>query len=515
MLKCFLFSFLLSVAFSKGLEIDLSKYEKSLYSQNGEDGVIEKIIELIQPKNKFCVEFGATEGKALSNTCLLREKGWKAVLWDLGYEKPEIGLYKEFITAENINSLFEKYKIPNNFGLLSIDIDYNDFYVWKALDEKYQPDVIIIEYNATHRSNQDKVVKYDPFFCWDGTNYFGASILAMYNLGRSKGYSLVYADKKGVNLFFIRDDLLKDKDFSFKNINNVRKLYRTPRYGKGPNRGHRKDSLNRSYLSSGDLIEKDRLGVVYPESSWMPVGYQFCKTKRGSFITRINDQHVGWMLSKGKYWEESLVKECLKYIKKGSVVVDVGCNIGTFSIPCAKQAAIVYAFEPQRLIFQQCCANIVMNNINNIYSYNLALGHKGCNTQLSNVIAAVEGFSPERKLVYEPVPHYINFGGASLGTGGEKIEMRTLDSFNFSNISLIKIDVSGAESLVLYGARQTIIKNHPVIVYKKRNNKNICLDLPSEVRSFDIEKFIEDQLPGVYQKPKKITRNGYILVPIL
>lgn len=248
--KAFIFLALFaSVLFAD--EIDLSRYEKSFYSQNGEDGVLSKIFQLIKPSSRFCVEFGAYDGQQGSNTNLLRLQGWNCILFDRMYEIPEYNLYKEFITASNINSLFEKYNVPNDFGLMSIDIDYNDFYVWKGIDKKYRPSVIVIEYNATHLPKEDKVVKYQPFWCGDGFNYFGASILAMYKLGRSKGYSLVYVESSGTNLFFIRDDILEETGLRFINMNNVEKLYRFPTYGTGPNNGHTQDPKNRAYLPSG------------------------------------------------------------------------------------------------------------------------------------------------------------------------------------------------------------------------------------------------------------------------
>lgn len=229
-------------------EIDLSLYEKRLISQNGEDGVIQKIFNLIGTTSKYYVEFGAGDGHFCSNTKYLREKyKWSGLLLEgSGKDIPEINLHKEFITAENICTLFAKYNVPYEFDLISIDIDRNDFYVWKALSEFYRPRVVIIESNFCLNYNEDKVVRYAPYEsgCDD---YSGASVLALYNLGRHLGYSLVYEESNGVNLFFIRDDILKKLSLTFKNINNVEKLYC----------GHPKylDTRKSNFISSHEAIK--------------------------------------------------------------------------------------------------------------------------------------------------------------------------------------------------------------------------------------------------------------------
>jgi hypothetical protein len=237
-------------------EIDLSRWEQRIFCQNGEDGVIAKIFELVGVHSKYYVEFGAIDGMTISNTLVLRERqGWKGLLLDASHENFQINLHKAFITAENINALFEKHNVPYDLDLLSIDIDFNDFYIWKALDDKYRPRLIIIEYNGTHLPSEDKIVPYDPNGCWDNSNYYGASIKALFNLGKKKGYSLIYAEKQGVNLFFLRDDLVEKCAYRFKDINNVKKTYRMPKYGQGPNGGHEQDPYDRPYVSSESILE--------------------------------------------------------------------------------------------------------------------------------------------------------------------------------------------------------------------------------------------------------------------
>lgn len=235
--------------------INLALHENKIFSQNGEDGVIQAIFSLIGSTSKYYVDFGAGNGHRLSNTKYLRtQRGWRGLLLDVQYQDLSINLYKEMVTSTNINALFAKYRVPENFDLLSIDIDFNDFYVWQALDDKYKPRVVIIEYNGTHFPYEDKIVIQNPSYMWDGSNYQGASMLALYNLGRSKGYSLVFADSQGVNLFFIRDEIVERIPYAFINMNSVPRLYRKPRYGKGPNGGHRADPHNRPYVSSDRFI---------------------------------------------------------------------------------------------------------------------------------------------------------------------------------------------------------------------------------------------------------------------
>lgn len=221
------FLFILSHAYAQE-NIDLRLYEWRYISQNGEDGVLQKIFEVIGTTNKYYVDFGAGNGHYASNVKYLKEAcGWNGLLLE-GLRTagdPSINLHSAFITAENVCDIFKQHNVPKEFDLISIDIDGNDFYVWRELSKGYRPRVVVIEFNRCFDANEDKVMAYDAGYQWDGTEYYGSSIRALCNLGRSLGYSLVYQESAGVNLFFIRDDVLEQSGAVFKNSNDVTKLY--------------------------------------------------------------------------------------------------------------------------------------------------------------------------------------------------------------------------------------------------------------------------------------------------
>ena len=254
-------------------KIFLNNFEKKIYSQFQEDGITEKIFEVIGTTNKFYLDFGGTENTNNSEV-LHKEHGFNGVLWngdDLPCEYTKI--HKEFITRENIIELCKKYNVPKEFDFLSIDIDGNDWYIWKKMceEKEYQPRVVVIEYNATFPPPEDKIMEYKSDYSWDLSIYQSASIQAMYNLGRKLGYSLVCAESFGYNLFFVRDDVVGD---SFHGVNNVEMLYRTPKLGHrpcGPDGvrhtedclktyrldgilGHKPDLLNRPWISSSEAF---------------------------------------------------------------------------------------------------------------------------------------------------------------------------------------------------------------------------------------------------------------------
>jgi hypothetical protein len=200
----------------------LNRHEYQVFSQNGEDGIIQEIFNRIGHTNKYFIEFGVENGLECNSTNLLY-KNWSG-LWIEGsnecynqvlvrfkdmIDNGQLKIQNEFITAENIQSFFDKANAPVEPDLLSIDIDYNDYYIWKAIT-KYKPRVVIIEYNSVFRPDTHFVVKYNPKRMWDKTSYFGASLLALEQLGNEMGYNLVGCVFSGSNAFFVRKDLIGD-----------------------------------------------------------------------------------------------------------------------------------------------------------------------------------------------------------------------------------------------------------------------------------------------------------------
>jgi len=206
-----------------GKIISINLFENKAYSQNGEDGILEAIFKKIGFLNRFCVEIGTEDASECNSRYLIQKYNLQYLMIDGGnYPATFFEIKKEFVTAENINEIMKKYKVPEEFDLLSIDIDYNTFWIWKAINQKYRPRVVVVEYNGTLSCDESLAVKYDPLRMWDGkSNYFGASLLAFVKLAKEKGYTLIGCESKGVNAFFVRNDLRRH--FL---IRDYRKLYK-------------------------------------------------------------------------------------------------------------------------------------------------------------------------------------------------------------------------------------------------------------------------------------------------
>lgn len=211
----------------------LLDYSSNTYSQTGEDGVIAKILSLLPETDGWCVEFGAWDGVHLSNARrLILEERYRAILIE-GDERKfqslrsnyagnnEVKTLNTFVgfDADNgLDRILSPYSIPKSFDFLSIDIDGNDYHVWKAVKD-YRPKVVCVEFNPTIPSEVHFVQTPDP-----RTNQ-GCSLLALDQLARAKNYQVVcvlpwnalFVDEKYFAKFEIADNRLQlmRKDHSY------------------------------------------------------------------------------------------------------------------------------------------------------------------------------------------------------------------------------------------------------------------------------------------------------------
>jgi hypothetical protein len=195
---------------------DLAPYELRVFSQNGEDGVIAEILRRTGTATKHFVEFGASTG-AENNCALLADVfGWSGLFMEGGdYEagilarkyrsNPGVTTRQALVFPDNVEELFREAGVPEDFDVLSVDIDGGDYYIWEAL-ESYRPRLVVIEYNSL-LDPKKRLVQPRDAGPWDHTAYYGASLGALKALGEQKGYRLVYTELTGNNAFFVRTDL--------------------------------------------------------------------------------------------------------------------------------------------------------------------------------------------------------------------------------------------------------------------------------------------------------------------
>lgn len=215
----------------------INAYEQSVSSQNGEDGILKELLFRVGVTERYFVEFGVGEGMECNTSLLGLCYGWSGLMIEAGQEEfakaslryacTKVSVINEFVSAENIVRIFESQRVPTEFEILSIDIDGNDYWLWKAL-AAYRPRIVVIEYNASIEPPRKWVMPYKADFKWEKGNYYGASLAALGELGNELGYALLGTDKRGVNAFFVRRDLLPRSRFPERTPTEA---YHPPRYG--------------------------------------------------------------------------------------------------------------------------------------------------------------------------------------------------------------------------------------------------------------------------------------------
>lgn len=239
---------------------DIKKAEFKVFSQWGDDGIIQFLVHYLDIKPKTFIEFGVEDYLESNTKYLLINNNWSGLVLDGSskniqkiktdpiYWRYDLTAECAFITRENINEIIKRNGFEGNVGILSIDIDGNDYWVWEAI-ECIDPSIVIIEYNAVFGDKRAITIPYQPDFYRTKAHfsnlYFGASLPAFVDLGIKKGYHFIGCTSAGNNAYFVRKGL--EKDLAIKSIDEG--------FVKSKSREGRNQSGQLTYVSGNSRLE--------------------------------------------------------------------------------------------------------------------------------------------------------------------------------------------------------------------------------------------------------------------
>ncbi|AXI54203.1 hypothetical protein C1J05_06610 [Sulfitobacter sp. JL08] len=199
----------------------LADVEFSVFSQWGEDGILEWLIFKLGCIPPNFIEFGVENYRESNTRFLLKNRNWRGLVLDGSKEmvatitndsiswRHDLTAVAAFITRSNIEDLIASAGFSGEIGVLSIDIDGNDYWVWDAI-KNVSPHIVVVEYNSNFGDMLPLTIPYRDDFVRTLAHfsnlYYGASYKALEVLGKSKGYVLLGSNRTGSNLFFVRED---------------------------------------------------------------------------------------------------------------------------------------------------------------------------------------------------------------------------------------------------------------------------------------------------------------------
>jgi hypothetical protein len=247
----------------------LGEVEFSIFSQFGDDGIIQWLVNALQIANKTFIEFGVSDYRESNTRFLLMHDNWSGFVVDSSqnnvdcivnseyFWKYQLHAESAFVDAENVNDLLLSSQIGSQVGILHIDVDGNDYWIWKAIDAVV-PEIAIIEYNSVFGIDRPITVPYDRGFSRNRAHfsnlYFGASLRSLYDLGAEKGYAFIGCNTAGNNAYFVRRDRLNEA---------VREVSLESGYVVSKFRDSRGEDGRLTYLSGGSRLEAIRGMPVY------------------------------------------------------------------------------------------------------------------------------------------------------------------------------------------------------------------------------------------------------------
>jgi hypothetical protein len=195
---------------------DLTAHELRVFSQNGEDGVLAEIFRRIGVGGGGFCEFGVQDGTEGNTVFLAQVLGWRGAYLEADEAafaslerrfagNPRVATVHAAVEPDTVEALFDRAGVEAEPDVVSIDVDGNDYWIWRALQRR--PRVVVIEYNGALDVASRRVMPYSRGHAWDHTSGYGASLGALEDLGAEKGYRLVHTELAGVNAFFVREDL--------------------------------------------------------------------------------------------------------------------------------------------------------------------------------------------------------------------------------------------------------------------------------------------------------------------
>lgn len=204
----------------------LADAEFKVFSQWGDDGIIQYLINNVKINEKTFIEFGVENFKESNTRFLLINNNWTGLVMDGSkkninfikkdeiYWKYSINAKRVFITAENVNEVITSEGFEGQIGLLHIDIDGMDYWIWNALNV-IEPQIVIIEYNSVFGNERPITVPYQSNFIREKSHhsflYFGASLPALCYLAEKKGYTFVGSNSNGNNAYFVKSEFMNSK----------------------------------------------------------------------------------------------------------------------------------------------------------------------------------------------------------------------------------------------------------------------------------------------------------------
>lgn len=199
----------------------LAEVEFQVFSQFGDDGIIQYLVNKMPLKNRTFIEFGVENYREANTRFLLVNNYWSGLVLDGSdanieqikreqlYSFYDLRAVRQFITKENINEIIGSSLFHKNVGILSIDIDGNDYWVWKEISV-IQPDIIICEYNSLFGFEDAITIPYEADFIRGKKspfNFYGTSLKAAALLAKEQGYFFIGCNSAGNNAYFISEKM--------------------------------------------------------------------------------------------------------------------------------------------------------------------------------------------------------------------------------------------------------------------------------------------------------------------